>query len=248
MSRNKERRLQTDSALMNIFLESSDSTQSVPRILQVICEYMDWESGIFWRIEKESNQLRYIGMWTSSLIDETEILKANKLKSFSFGVGIPGGVWKKGRAEWFSDISGNIDLEPVSLATSSNVHSACALPILWKGEPIGVMEFFSQEVQCPDEKLLPMMDEMGKQIGFLLGCQERLMEQEALIQELKHTLANTKILRGMFGMCATCRKIRDANGQWNDVEDFISANTHATISHGICTDCARKLHPDWDDN
>jgi hypothetical protein len=71
-------------------------------------------------------------------------------------------------------------------------------------------------------------------------------EKEKLILELQQALANVKTLRGLLPICATCKSVRDDKGYWRRIEDYLSAYSHTEFSHGICTDCARKQHPDWD--
>jgi hypothetical protein len=63
---------------------------------------------------------------------------------------------------------------------------------------------------------------------------------------LQEALANIKTLRGLFPICASCKKIRDDKGYWNQIEDYIGARSEAEFTHGICPECARKQHPDWD--
>ena len=59
--------------------------------------------------------------------------------------------------------------------------------------------------------------------------------------ELEEALAKVKTLRGLLPMCAWCKKIRDDGGYWKEVETYISANSEADFSHGICPDCAQKV-------
>jgi PAS domain S-box-containing protein len=54
-------------------------------------------------------------------------------------------------------------------------------------------------------------------------------------------LAQVKTLRGLLPMCAWCRKIRDAQGYWEEVESFLRSHTDASITHGLCEACAGKL-------
>jgi hypothetical protein len=56
-------------------------------------------------------------------------------------------------------------------------------------------------------------------------------------------LAQVKTLRGLLPICAWCKKIRDAKGYWDELEKFVTDNTDATITHGICESCASKLFP-----
>jgi PAS domain S-box-containing protein len=69
-------------------------------------------------------------------------------------------------------------------------------------------------------------------------------EREKLVQELRATIASVKELGGLLPICASCKRIRDDDGQWHRLETFITAHSRAEFSHGICPDCAEKLYPD----
>ena len=69
-------------------------------------------------------------------------------------------------------------------------------------------------------------------------------EREKLIEELQSALDNVKQLSGLLPICASCKKIRDDNGYWNQIESYIRDHSEAEFSHGICPDCAKRLYPD----
>ena len=70
-------------------------------------------------------------------------------------------------------------------------------------------------------------------------------EQKKLIIELKDALSRIKKLSGLLPICASCKKIRDDEGYWNQIELYISNHSEAEFSHGICPVCAKKLYPDF---
>jgi len=70
-------------------------------------------------------------------------------------------------------------------------------------------------------------------------------EREILIADLQNALAEIKTLHGIVPICSSCKKIRDDEGAWHQMEEYISAHTDAQFSHGICKDCARKLYPEY---
>ena len=53
-----------------------------------------------------------------------------------------------------------------------------------------------------------------------------------------------KVLRGFLPICASCKKIRDDKGYWNQIESYIRDHSEAQFSHSICPDCVKKLYPD----
>ena len=70
-------------------------------------------------------------------------------------------------------------------------------------------------------------------------------ERNRLIIELKEALNNVKTLSGLLPICASCKKIRDDRGYWQQVETFIQARSDAEFSHGMCPDCMEKLYPEY---
>jgi len=69
-------------------------------------------------------------------------------------------------------------------------------------------------------------------------------EREKLVEELREALERVKTLRGLLPICASCKKIRDNNGYWNNLESYIQRHSEAEFSHGLCPECAKKLYPD----
>ena len=70
--------------------------------------------------------------------------------------------------------------------------------------------------------------------------------KEELISELKSALDEVKTLSGFLPICATCKKIRDDKGYWNQIEGYIQEHSDAQFSHGICPECAEKMYGDQD--
>jgi c-di-GMP phosphodiesterase len=68
-------------------------------------------------------------------------------------------------------------------------------------------------------------------------------EREQLIEELQAALSEIRTLRGFIPICASCKRIRDDQGYWSRIEEYIQAHTEAQFSHGICPDCASRLYP-----
>jgi len=73
-------------------------------------------------------------------------------------------------------------------------------------------------------------------------------EREKLINELKDALADVKLLSGLVPICANCKKIRDDQGFWTQIESYIQDRSDAKFSHSICPECAAKLYPNYNTN
>ncbi len=78
--------------------------------------------------------------------------------------------------------------------------------------------------------------------------EEMVAERTAALEEknveLEEVLAKVKTLSGLLPICASCKKIRDDKGYWNQIEVYIRDHSDAEFSHGICPDCAKKLYPE----
>ena len=69
-------------------------------------------------------------------------------------------------------------------------------------------------------------------------------EQRRLIKELQEALAKVKQLSGLIPICSYCKKIRDDEGYWNQVDDYIGQHSEAEFSHSICPSCIKKYYPE----
>jgi PAS domain S-box-containing protein len=98
---------------------------------------------------------------------------------------------------------------------------------------------------------VPFRDEAGNILGFygiardITEHKEIQEERERLILELQESLAKVKTLSGMLPICASCKKIRDDKGYWEQIEVYIRDHSEAEFSHGICPECAERLYPEY---
>ena len=86
--------------------------------------------------------------------------------------------------------------------------------------------------------------------GFFIVVVDLISEEKIisdnnkiLIGKLQKALDEIKTLSGLLPMCFACKKIRDDDGYWKQIEHYISEYTDARFSHSICPDCKEKLYP-----
>jgi len=70
-------------------------------------------------------------------------------------------------------------------------------------------------------------------------------ERERLVTELQAALSKVKLLSGFLPICSACKKIRNDQGYWEQVEIYIRDHSEAEFSHAICPDCFRELYPGY---
>lgn len=77
-----------------------------------------------------------------------------------------------------------------------------------------------------------------------LALIQKTEELERANKELNEALKQVKTLKGFLPICASCKKIRDDEGYWTQIESYISSRSEAEFTHGICPDCTKTLYPD----
>ena len=70
-------------------------------------------------------------------------------------------------------------------------------------------------------------------------------EKEFLIEQLNMKIDQIKVLTGLLPICSSCKKIRDDQGYWNQIDTYIQEHSDVKFSHGICPDCAKRLYPEY---
>jgi hypothetical protein len=92
------------------------------------------------------------------------------------------------------------------------------------------------------------LKEMNKRLTAEKELNQYKDDLEYLVEkrtaELREAMSEVKILSGFLPICASCKKIRDDKGYWNQIESYIRDHSEAEFSHGICPDCAEKLYPE----
>ena len=80
-----------------------------------------------------------------------------------------------------------------------------------------------------------------------LEMAERTRTEQALREknaELAAALAKVKLLGGLLPICAGCKKIRDDQGYWSQVDSYVQEHSEATFTHGLCPECIKRLYPE----
>ena len=68
----------------------------------------------------------------------------------------------------------------------------------------------------------------------IVGLQQTLA---ARVSELQVALANVRTLSGLLPICAYCKRVRDDQDYWQQIEQYVGDHSQAEFSHGICPEC-----------
>jgi DNA-binding NtrC family response regulator len=81
---------------------------------------------------------------------------------------------------------------------------------------------------------------LTRSIRYSISQKKSQIERENLITELQDALGKVKTLSGLLPICSSCKKIRDDQGYWKQLESYISDHSDALFSHGYCPECGEK--------
>lgn len=101
-----------------------------------------------------------------------------------------------------------------------------------------------------DATIVPFLDEVGNPFEYvairteITNRKQAEEDRERLVEQLTKALAEVKTLRGLLPICASCKKVRDDSGIWNQIESYISKHSEATFTHSYCPECAVKVIED----
>ncbi|HHT9126439.1 MAG TPA: diguanylate cyclase domain-containing protein [Candidatus Brocadiia bacterium] len=237
-----EQRLGVQYAITRILTESTSIDEATLKILQTMCEGLGWDLGALWTAGKK-NELRCIEIWHSPSVKVAEFEAISRKTTFPPGVGLPGRVWAYAKPVWISDVVHDTNFQRAAIAAKEGLHSAFAFPIMGSSKFLGAVEFFSREIEQPDEDLLYLMIVSGSQIGQFI---ERKQAEEALKHRMdfEKTIASisTRFVRLSDFNTAVSASLADIGRmsgasraylfQFRD-DDKIMDNTHEWCNDGV---------------
>jgi two-component system, sensor histidine kinase and response regulator len=173
----EEARLAAQYAVTRVLAEAPTLASATPQILQAICESLDWSVGAIWRVDQQENLLRCVETWHLPTAQVKEFDQDTKSGAFPPGVGLPGRIWSQAQPVWIEDVTLDPNFPRAATAAQEGLHAAFGFPVLLGAKVLGVLEFFSHQIQQPDRRLLEMMSAIGSQIGQFI---ERKEAEDAL--------------------------------------------------------------------
>ncbi|MFN6570213.1 PAS domain S-box protein [Dendronalium sp. ChiSLP03b] len=200
----REQRNNAQYAITRILSESQNVKQAIPQVLQAICQSLEWDLGELWTpneylsatVQQDSVDivLRCVEIWSSRVVSVREFKAITWQTTYTPGAGLPGRIWSRRSPLWIRDILDDADQRRSQPAAKAELHAGFGFPILDGNDILGVMTFFSREVQSKDVNLLQMMVSIGSQITYFLKrkqAEEALIESEKICRDL---LENANVL------------------------------------------------------
>ncbi len=207
--RQVNQKLAAQYAVTRILEESSTFSEAAVKILAAIGKAVDYQVGVLWTLDKDSNLLRCQEVWKALPDKFTEFESITRMLTFALGVGLPGRVWQSCELIWTADITK--DNSPRKFqAFEAGLHAAFGLPIKQGSELIAILEFLSDKTFQPDNSLLKMMVDLGIKIGQFAQSKniEEALRKQAFQDELTG-LSNRHLFMDRLGRAIGLAKQRE---------------------------------------
>jgi signal transduction histidine kinase/integral membrane sensor domain MASE1/ActR/RegA family two-component response regulator len=154
-------------------------------VLRAVCEKLDWDVGAIWGVERKERVLRCLGVWCRPGMEAPQFVAMTRSRRFERGVGLPGRVWESGVPAWIPDVQRDPNFPRSAGAREAGLHAGLGFPVRVGDEIEGVIEFFSRDVEEPDESLLQVAGTLGAQFGHFL----QRGRADAALQQSRRELA-----------------------------------------------------------
>lgn len=126
------------------------------------------------------------------------------------------------------------------LGPAPGVLSALVSTVLWHGMQVVVLQDQSITFYRNWDLLSGLLAFLG--VALTTSWSRGLYARETELNlELKRALEQVETLEGMLPICAWCRRVRDEEGLWEQIETYVSKHSDTTWTHGICPECMGQL-------
>jgi PAS domain S-box-containing protein len=180
-----ERYLAAQFRVASVLVESPTLDDAAPRFLEAIGESMDWQVGGLWTPDPDGGQLCCRAVWHAEGAEVEAFEAATREIAPTRGEGLPGRVWKGGEPVWVRDAGSEPNFPRGGAAAHSGLHGGIGLPLVSGGETVGVLDFFSPQIQEPDHDLIHLMGTIGAQLGGFIQRKQAEDELAATAAELR---------------------------------------------------------------
>lgn len=207
--------------------EADTLAEAMPKILQAVCEGLDWKRGecwsAIWSMDKETMRLHCVESCQIAQGESPQFETVTSEIQFEPGEGMPGRVFASGKPEWTPDIAKD-GFARVAQALKAGYRAAFAFPVKVGSETLGVMTFLDGKVRPPDEGQLQVMESVGHQIGQFV---ERKRAENAVRQRNEDL--------------ALINALNDAANRGEDIESITAEFAREARAAFNCRDAAVYL-------
>jgi len=224
-------------AVSLILVQSNTYREAFAWLLRTVCDWLEWEVGAVWLVDRGGEALRCEAVWSSESHPAADFEAKVRDRTFRSGAGLPGRVWSTGQPQWVSDLTQEANQPGAADAVGAGLRAALGVPIMSGGRVRGVIEIFSRHARPNDAGQLAAIADVGIQIGLFV---ERVQAETALKQSKEHYEALVNSVDGI---------VWEADAQRNNFT-FVSKQAERVLGYPVerwvqdPTFWKKHVHPD----
>jgi PAS domain S-box-containing protein len=202
---------------------AKDFQAALDLTLQTVCKFSSWDYGEAWILNGEKSALALAAFWHKEENKLADFVSSTKIRSFPFGVGLPGRVWASRQPEWAPDLTKGTGRLRRPLLLRAGVKSSAGFPVMAAGEIVAVLVFFMLEKRSALEHQIEVVGAVARQLGSVI--QHKQIEEEA---RKHHTL-----MQAVMDNSTRVIYVKDPQGR------YITVNREFEVRHEITRDQIR---------
>jgi len=223
--------LQTVTRLNRLISSSLESDRVLEEIVQAAAQLPGAAVASMWLANEEKRTLEVVNFSDPAMDADW------RLRTLSFDHGVMGWVARHGQLLNVPDVFTDGRFLALDWWRRHGLSSFLGLPVILDGVLLAVLTLNGREpfqLEPEDERLL---ESFGAQAALAIRNSSLYAAEGAARQAAERALAEVTRLQGMLPICSYCKKIRNDQNSWEQMESYISEHSHATFSHGICPGC-----------
>ncbi|BBD61242.1 multi-sensor hybrid histidine kinase [Nostoc sp. HK-01] len=185
-SKRAQKHLIAQYAITRVLAESTTIAETIPQILQAICESLGWDVSEIWMVDQQANVLSFFDLWHRESLDIQDLKTQSQQITFAPEIGLPGRVWASCASVWLMDAASDSNFLRNQAVTQLGLHGAFGFPVRSEHKIFGVITCFSHQIQQYDENLTKIINSIGEQVGQFI--QRKKAEEELQRQNLRSQL------------------------------------------------------------
>ena len=187
--------------IMKILSTRNTIDEVVPTILKITCEVFEWDIGELWLVDETKKVLRCVNVWYKNIEKVKKFQLESAKCTFALDEGLPGQVWKNKQPYWIADYAKYRKFSRSSNAAKASLNCAFGLPLLHQNKVIGVIDYFANKVQQPDNQAMQFLEKTSISLSEFI--------HQKYSEEQVKTLSHFDILTGLLNRSAVEEKLNN---------------------------------------
>jgi signal transduction histidine kinase len=214
--------------------DESHPGEAIYKILQEICGNSYWKIGLIWRIDERTDTLRQVACWCGSSDTWARFGAISERQTYARGVGFCGEVWRSEQAAWVPNIVEDAGYIRSRQASEAGLHAVAGFPLWNADHVVGVMELYSDRILDADNRLIAAMDELGRQIGMLIGRMKPEIQPRDHLDEFFETAIHGRKIDGHSRAAETLQAIYRRLGEVQESERHrLASQLHDQVGQSL---------------